>query len=47
MAQKMPPTVKVPIIGTDKKKKLYKPSIVESQNAFILHVTVSTFNLNF
>jgi hypothetical protein len=45
LAHKMPPTVKVPIRDNDnKKKKLYKPSIVESQNAFILHVTVGTFN---
>lgn len=45
MAHKMPPTVKVPIRDDDNRKKFYKPSIAESQNAFILHVTVGTFNI--
>ncbi|XP_047984445.1 uncharacterized protein LOC125224968 [Leguminivora glycinivorella] len=38
MSYKMPPTVKVPI-KENGKKRFYKPSIVESQNSFILHVT--------
>ncbi|XP_063359972.1 uncharacterized protein LOC134655414 [Cydia amplana] len=38
MSCKMSPTVKVPI-KENGKKRFYKPSIVESQNSFILHVT--------
>lgn len=40
MSSKMPPTIKIPVKTEEKKKTYYKPSIAESEKAFILHVAV-------
>lgn len=38
----MPPTARIPVSSTGKKKKFFRPSIAESQNSIIIHCNQRT-----